>query len=138
MAPQVNRTEMDFYTVALTHEDEIWLIEAVELEGVRSYGRTVRDAAGNIREAIAAAEDLEDWDDVDLRFTFEDDAVSEALGVLKHASQMEKEAAAMRDSALRDAIERLRRVHHLSYRDIAAVIGLSHQRIAQLAPEVHA
>lgn len=127
---------MDHYTVKLTHEDGIWLIETIELEGMRSYGRTVREAAGNIREAIAAAEDLDEWDDLDLRFSFGDDDASEALVMLEHANHMEEEAAATRDRARRDAIERLRSVHNLSYRDIATVIGLSHQRVAQLVTEV--
>lgn len=126
---------MDSYTVSVAREDEIWLIEAVDLTGVRSYGRTLREAAKNIREAIAAAEDLDQWHDLNLRFKFEDDAASEALQALELANQTEEEAAALRDKALRGAIEKLRLDHHLSYRDIAAVIGLSHQRVAQLGPD---
>lgn len=132
----MKRTEQDTYQVALSHEDEIWLIHATGLKGVRSYGRTVREAAANVREAIAAAEDLEEWDDLDLRFTFEDDEASGALRALEDANQVEEQASTVRDRALREAIERLRLVHHLSYRDIASVIGMSHQRVAQLVREV--
>jgi DNA-directed RNA polymerase specialized sigma24 family protein len=133
----MKRTEGGSYQVAMSHEDEIWLAHATDLKGVRSYGRTVREAAANIREAIAAAENLDEWDDLDLRFMFDDDEASEALRALEDANQVEQQAAVVRDQALRGAIERLRLVHHLSYRDIATVIGLSHQRVAQLAREVH-
>lgn len=132
----MKRTEEGSYRVALSHEDEVWLIHAIDLKGVRSYGRTVREAAANIREAIAAAEDLGQWDDLDLRFIFEDDEASEALRALEDANHVEEQASAVRDQALRKAIERLRLDHHLSYRDIATVIGLSHQRVAQLARQV--
>ena len=125
---------MATYTVSVAREHDIWLIEAVDLTGVRSYGRTLREAAENIREAIAAAEDLDLWLDLNLRFRFEDDAASEVLQALELANQTEEKAAALRDKALRDAIEKLRLDHHLSFRDIATVIGLSHQRVAQLAP----
>jgi len=132
----MKRPEVNSYQVALGRDDGIWLIHATDLQGVRSYGRTVREAAENVREAIAAAEDLEEWEDLDLRFTFEDDQASEALRALENANQVEEQAAATRDQALREAIERLR-LHHLSYRDIATIIGLSHQRVAQLARQVH-
>lgn len=132
----MKRPEVNSYQVALGRKDGIWLIHATDLQGVRSYGRTVREAAENVREAIAAAEDLEEWEDLDLRFTFEDDEASEALRALENANQIEEQAAATRDQALREAIERLR-LHHLSYRDIATIIGLSHQRVAQLARQVH-
>jgi len=136
MAPQMKSIEVDSYRVELAHEDGIWLIHATDLEGVRSYGRTVREAAENVREAIAAAEDLDEWNDLDLRFVFEDDAASEALRALENANHVEEQAATMRDRVLREAIARLRHVHQLSYRDIGTVIGLSHQRVAQLAREV--
>jgi len=136
MAPQMKRTEKTSYQVALSREDEIWLIHATDLQGVRSYGRTVREAAENVREAIAAAENLNEWKDLDLRFVFEDDAASEALRAFENANHVEEQAAAMRDQMLREAISRLRHVHQLSYRDIGTVIGLSHQRVAQLAREV--
>lgn len=133
----MKRSEVNSYQVALSREDGIWLIHTTDLQGVRSYGRTLREAAENVREAIAAAEDLGEWEDLDLRFIFEDDEASEALRALENANQVEEQAAATRDQALREAIERLRHVHHLSYRDIATVIGLSHQRVAQLARQVH-
>ena len=132
----MKRTEKTSYQVALSREDEIWLIHATDLQGVRSYGRTVREAAENVREAIAAAENLNEWKDLDLRFVFEDDAASEALRAFENANHVEEQAAAMRDQMLREAISRLRHVHQLSYRDIGTVIGLSHQRVAQLAREV--
>ena len=86
--------------------------------------------------ACSAAEDLDEWEDLDLRFVFEDDAASEALRAFENANHVEEQAAAMRDQMLREAISRLRHVHQLSYRDIGTVIGLSHQRVAQLAREV--
>ena len=136
MAPQMKSIEVDSYRVELAHEDGIWLIHATDLEGVRSYGRTVREAAENVREAIAAAEDLDEWNDLDLRFVFEDDAASEALRALENANHVEEQAATMRDRLLREAISSLRNNHQLSYRDIGIVIGMSHQRVAQLAREV--
>jgi predicted RNase H-like HicB family nuclease len=53
------RETNNFYMVVLSEEDGVWLIEAVGLQGVRSFGRTVSSAVANVREAIAAAEGLD-------------------------------------------------------------------------------
>ena len=127
---------VDQYKVLLTREDGIWLIEAVELQGVRSFGRTVSDAVRNIREAIAAAENLDEWDELDLLFTIENEAASVALQQFQEARWAAAQTSAERDRALRAAIESLRS-QGISYRDIGTVIGLSHQRVAQLDAETH-
>lgn len=127
---------MDEYKVLLSQEDGVWLIKAVELQGVRSFGRTVSDAARNIREAIAAAEDLEEWGELALLFTIEDEPASDALSQFQEAKWAEAKASAERDRALGAVIESLR-TQGMSYRDIGTVIGLSHQRVAQLDAEAH-
>jgi DNA-directed RNA polymerase specialized sigma24 family protein len=119
------------YRVLLSQEGGVWLIEAEDLQGVRSFGRTVSDAVRNIREAIAAAEDLDTWDDLDLDYSFDDASVSAAVKRFREAARAEEQAAADRNDALTAAIESLR-TRGMSYRDIGTVIGLSHQRVAQL------
>ncbi|MFQ5524376.1 MAG: hypothetical protein ACE5F5_12520 [Acidimicrobiia bacterium] len=49
----------------------------------------------------------------------------------REAARAEEQASADRDAALAAAIESLR-TRGMSYRDIGTVIGLSHQRVAQL------
>lgn len=124
----------DQYMVLLSEEDGIWLIEAVELKGVRSFGRTVKAALDNIREAIAAAEDLDEWNDLRLTVSVRDAAASAALRRLLEAKQRKESASIERDDAVRGAIAVLR-AEGMSYRDIGSVIGLSHQRVAQLDSE---
>jgi len=137
MVTQVRELEsVKTYKVLLSHEDGVWLIEAPGLQGVRSYGRTVSAAARNIREAIAAAEDLDEWHDLDLVITVEDEAVSEALERFHAAKRSAEEASSERETAVKSVIGALR-AGGMSYRDIGTVVGLSHQRIAQIDSEAH-
>jgi DNA-directed RNA polymerase specialized sigma24 family protein len=124
------------YNVLLSEEDGVWLIEVVGLQGVRSFGRTVTSAVENVREAIAAAEDLDQWDDLDLIITVGDDGTTAVLDRLRHARRLEESASAERHTAIKDAIAALR-AEGMSYRDIGTVIGMSHQRVAQLDSEPH-
>lgn len=130
------RETKNSYKVLLSEEDGVWLIEAVGLQGVRSFGRTVTSAVENVREAIAAAEDLDQWDDLDLLITVGDDGTTALLDRLREARRLEESASAERDTAVKDAIAALRGVG-MSYRDIGTVIGMSHQRVAQLDSEAH-
>lgn len=43
--------------VVLSPNDGVWLIEAIGLENVRSFGRTVPAAIANVHEAVRAAVD---------------------------------------------------------------------------------
>ena len=135
MATRMRETK-DSYTVLLSEEDGVWLIEAVGLQGVRSFGRTVTSAVENVREAIAAAEDLDQWNDLDLIITVGDDGTTAALDRLREARRLEESASEERDTAVRNAIAALRG-GGMSYRDIGTVIGMSHQRVAQLDSEAH-
>lgn len=137
MVAQVRDIETrNSYKVLLSEEDGVWLIEGIGLQGVRSFGRTVTSAVDNIREAIAAAEDLDEWGDVDVVITVGDQATAAALDRMRDAKRHEESASAERDKAVRDAITALR-AEGMSYRDIGTVIGLSHQRVAQLDSEAH-
>lgn len=130
------RETKNSYEVRLSEEDGVWLVEAVGLRGVRSFGRTVTSAVKNVREAIAAAEDLDQWDDLDLIITVGDDGTTTVLDRLRDARRLEELASAERDTAVKDAIAALRG-EGMSYRDIGTVIGMSHQRVAQLDSEAH-
>jgi DNA-directed RNA polymerase specialized sigma24 family protein len=137
MAAQVGDIETNnAYTVLLSEEDGVWLVEVVGLQGVRSFGRTVTSAVDNVREAIAAAEDLDEWGDLDLVITVGDEATAAVLDRLREAKRHEESASAERLNAVKDAIAALR-AEGMSYRDIGTVIGLSHQRVAQLDSEAH-
>ena len=135
MAAQVTDIETNnAYKVLLSEEDGVWLIEAVGLQGVRSFGRTVTSAVDNVREAIAAAEDLDEWGDLDLVITVGDEVTAAALDRLHEAKRHEESASVERHTAIKDAIAALR-AEGMSYRDVGTVIGLSHQRVAQLDSE---
>ena len=98
------------------------------------FGRTVTSAVDNVREAIAAAEDLDESGDLDIVITVEDEGTAAALDRLREAKRHEESASAERHTAIKDAIAALR-AEGMSYRDIGTVIGLSHQRVAQLDSE---
>jgi predicted RNase H-like HicB family nuclease len=137
MAAQVRDIETNnAYKVLLSEEDGVWLVEVVGLQGVRSFGRTVTSAVDNVREAIAAAEDLDESGDLDIVITVEDEGTAAALDRLREAKRHEESASAERHTAIKDAIAALR-AEGMSYRDIGTVIGLSHQRVAQLDSEAH-
>ena len=119
------------YQVSVSHKDGIWLLEALGLQGVRSFGRTVSAAVVNMRRAIAESEEADGSDVLELVFVIDDADVSVFLDRLREANRREKEASLARRRAVEDAIEALR-MYGMSYRDIGSVTGLSHQRVAQI------
>lgn len=115
--------------VVLSPKDGVWSIEAIGVEGVRSFGRTVPAAIANIREAVGAV--VDDSNALELIIGVDDEGVSAVLDRLREASRRNDAAYLARRQALEDAIEALRSFG-MSYRDIGSVVGMSQQRVAQI------
>jgi predicted RNase H-like HicB family nuclease len=111
-----------------------WIVELVEEPRCHTFGRTLRAAQRNIREAAAA------WYEVEPSQVEVDDDVrlpppaSRALGRSRALRDRERKANEQARAATAAAVAALRDVG-LSERDTGTLLGLSHQRVHQLAPE---
>jgi hypothetical protein len=107
-----------------------WVLECAEL-GAVSQVRRLSDAKEEMREALAYLADVApDSFDIDVRPIVSDDVAALMIAAAEHrtrASTEQKQAA--------DALRAAARAMHergLTYRDVAVVMGLSYQRVAQL------
>jgi predicted RNase H-like HicB family nuclease len=109
-------------------------VSVPELPGCHTQGRTLARARGRIREAIAL------WLDVDeTELTVADDVrlPEPARQAVATARQARQHAQQAREAALGATRKAARVLVHggLSTRDAAELLGISHQRVAQLVAE---
>jgi predicted RNase H-like HicB family nuclease/DNA-binding XRE family transcriptional regulator len=123
------------YTVTYERDEAGWWIAEVQgVAGVNSDGRTVADARRRVREALAlavgdqAAEAAEFVDDVKLPSEARK-VVARAAAARSKLDTVQVEAQETTATAVRELRKRL----GLSVRDIAELLGISHQRVQQLA-----
>jgi len=123
------------YTVTYERDEAGWWIAEVQgVAGVNSDGRTVADARRRVREALAlavgdqAAEAAEFIDDVKLPSKARK-VVARATAARSKLDAVQVEAQETTATAVRELRKRL----GLSVRDIAELLGISHQRVQQLA-----
>lgn len=126
-------------TVVYDRWDDGWWVSRIpSVKGVHSNGRTIEEARRRVREALAIATD-EGWDE---RKAMSVELVDEihlspgakrALHERARALEELQEVARDLERTTEDAIRELLEGMGLGVRDVAAFLGLSHQRVQQLA-----
>lgn len=120
------------YTATAERGEGWWAIRVVELPGVFSQARCLDRVEGMARDAIALLLDIPpDSFDVTVCQVLSDEAervVAAAIGARAEALERQELASA----TSREAVRTLTRLG-LPQRDIGRLLGLSHQRVGQLA-----
>jgi len=118
------------YEVTVRRDPEdarYWLVDLVDEPGAHTFGRSLAEAKRNAVEMVALwfeleAEDFElDWD---IRLGKLAPVVKRARTAMAHAEE---------DQRRRDEAVRALTGAGVSYRDVAELLGLSFQRVAQIA-----
>jgi predicted RNase H-like HicB family nuclease len=130
------------YTVIYQQEPEGWTAEVPAIDGCHTWGRTLAEAEGAAREAIALCLDVPDSGDLDhdlreagveLYDEIRLDGVSarelhELVALRREIEHRQRELAERTRLAATTLVDEA----HLTMRDAATALGVSHQRIAQL------
>ena len=121
------------YRVEVEREPGWWIIRVPELDDLTTQARRLAAVEQNAREAIAVWLDV-DLDAVEVTPVIHppEDVVADldrSKEILDEAAGKQKEAAALAGVAIHRLIDDL----GLTLREAGSVVGLSHQRIAQLA-----
>ena len=114
-----------------------WAVEVPDVPGAHTQGRSLREAEQMAREAVSLLLDVEeDQVLIDLR----PELPEATIGILAdfEARRAAREEAEDAERTAQEAAARALKEAGLSVRDAGAVLGISHQRIAQLAPEAKA
>ena len=123
------------YRVIVTREGDAWLADVPELEGAHTFARTLPALDRAVREVVVMAVDRPDEDMPALQLAYDyrtgdpgiDVTATEIRTLREQASQLSATAAARTGAAAALLVDR-----GLSVRDIAAILGISPQRVSQL------
>jgi predicted RNase H-like HicB family nuclease len=112
-------------------ESGAWIARVPDVPGCHSYGRTLRQLRGRVREALSLW--VEDAETAELDFDVRLPAplrsrVRSAIAGRERAARAQEEA----NEGLASAAKALTGKFGLSLRDAADLLGLSHQRVQQL------
>ena len=123
------------YGVVVTREDGHWLADVPELAGAHTYARSLPALDRAVREVIVLAVDLPDeaMPGLVLEYRYDTgdpDLDATALEVRRLRRQADELAAAVTARTGEVAAQLVAR--GLSVRDVAALLGISPQRVSQL------
>jgi predicted RNase H-like HicB family nuclease len=123
---------MKTYVVRAERSGDWWALEVPELPGVFSQARRLDQAEGMARDAIATMLDVApDSFEVDLLAVLDDETTA-VLDDLTRAKEDLTQARQRAVGATQKAVKVLTRRDGLTVRDAGRVLGLSHQRVAQV------
>lgn len=113
----------------------VWTVEIANLRGVHTWGRTIEQARARLRDALALW--LDDARAARSATLIEEFRLPRAVqSSVQSARELRVSADRLLEksqSALRDAVKKLIDEQHLSIRDAAEILGLSFQRVHQIA-----
>lgn len=125
------------YCVIVTREEGWWLASVESITGTVTEARTLASLDSRAREIIALAEDLPVGAERDLRVTWDFRTGDADVDTLAASLRAERRRLAEAEGALAertaDLARRLRQ--RWSVRDVATLLGVSPQRISQIAPD---
>ena len=128
----------DTYRVVVTREDGQWLADVPSLEGAHTYARSLPSLDQAVREVVVLAADLPDEAMPALRLDYEyhtgdanlDTTAREVRQLRREAEELAAAAATRTSRAAAELVAR-----GLSVRDVAALLGISPQRVSQLTAQ---
>jgi predicted RNase H-like HicB family nuclease len=123
------------YRVVVTREDGQWLADVPELQGAHTYARSLSSLDQAVREVVVLAADLPDEAIPELVLDYDyhtgdpdlDTTALEVRRLRRQADELAATAAARTGQAAAQLVAR-----GLSVRDVAALLGISPQRVSQL------
>jgi DNA-binding NarL/FixJ family response regulator len=123
------------YRVVVTREEGHWLADVPSLEGAHTFARSLPTLDQAVREVVVLAADLPDEAMPGLVLDYEyhtgdarlDAAASEVRQLRRQADEIAAAATARTGQAAAELVAR-----GLSVRDVAALLGISPQRVSQL------
>ena len=123
------------YRVNVTREQGAWLADVPDVPGAHTFARSLSALQRNVREVIVLMTDRADdaLDDFDLDVRYDVGDSSAAVAVARRARAEAEQAERASAEAIRQAVAEL--PASLSVRDVAALLGVSHQRVAQVRAE---
>jgi hypothetical protein len=131
MDGQMSRTR---YQVTVSREESDWVGVVVGVPGAVVETRRLDHLEDEIRDGLALLLSIP-WDSFDLDWSYElPPEISRAVEEYRRASARLADAEAEYAEVSRKAVAELRRAH-VSQRSAAALLGVSHQRVHQLAAD---
>jgi predicted RNase H-like HicB family nuclease len=122
------------FTAHCTRTGGWWAISVPDADGLWTQAKRLDQVEEMAREAIGAVLDLDD-DEIQVRVEvdLDDRALAEAVANVRHlraeAERLQHEAS----DQMAEAVHLLRDKADLPMRDVAKLLGVSHQRVGQIA-----
>jgi len=110
-----------------------WALEVAELDGVFSQARRLADAEAMAKDVIGLWFDVDPSEiSVEVTVVVNDEHLAAEIDRLQRTTRSVEEQQAEAAGLRRQIVARLR-AEDLTNADVAAVLGISHQRVSQLA-----